>query len=59
MATLAQTKDGVKDVQAVLGHATADTMVNLYMQEIEESVKQTQDAICRELMTRPEAAETS
>jgi len=49
MATLAQTKGGVKDVQGILGHSKADTTVNVYMQEIEESVKQTQDAIYREL----------
>jgi len=35
MATLAQTKGGVKDVQGVLGHSKADTTVNVYMQPIE------------------------
>jgi hypothetical protein len=47
MATLAQKKGGVKDVQGILGHSKADTTVNVYMQEIEESVRQTQDAIYR------------
>ena len=49
MATLAQTKGGVKDVQGILGHSKADTTVNVYMQEIEEGVKQTLDAIYAEL----------
>jgi integrase len=31
MATLAQTKGGIKDVQGVLGHSEADTTVNVYM----------------------------
>jgi integrase len=42
MATLAQTKGSIKDVQGILGHSKADTTVNVYMQEIEASVKQTQ-----------------
>jgi integrase len=49
MATLAQTEGGVKDVQGVLGHSKADTTVNVYMQQIEASVKQTLDAIYLEL----------
>jgi integrase len=55
-ATLAQTKGGVKDVQAVLGHSRADTTVNVYMQPIDEGVKQTLDAIYAELVARPEVA---
>ena len=51
MATLAQTKGGVKDVQGVLGHSKADTTVNIYMQPIEAGVKQTLDAIYSELTT--------
>ena len=51
IATLAQTKGGVKDVQGVLGHSKADTTVNVYMQPIEAGVKQTLDAIYRELTT--------
>ena len=44
-ATLAQTKGNVKDVQGILGHAKPDTTVNVYMQQIDEGVKQTLDAI--------------
>jgi integrase len=57
MATLAQTKGGVKDVQGVLGHSKADTTVNVYMQPIEASVKQTLDAIYSELTTPEMKAE--
>jgi integrase len=53
IATLAQTKGNVKDVQGILGHAKADTTVNVYMQEIEEGVKQTLDAIYAELTAGP------
>ena len=53
MATLAQTKGNVKDVQTILGHSKADTTVNVYMQPIEEGVKQTQEAIYAELTARP------
>ncbi len=54
MATLAQTKGGVKDVQGVLGHSKADTTVNVYMQQIEAGVKQTLNAIYAELTAKPE-----
>ena len=53
IATLAQTKGNVKDVQGVLGHSKADTTVNVYMQQIDDGVKQTLDAIYSELMARP------
>jgi len=53
IATLAQTKGGVKDVQEILGHSKPDTTLNVYMQSIEESVKQTQEAIYAELTARP------
>ena len=53
----AQTKGGVKDVQGVLGHSKADTTVNVYMQSIEASVKQTLDAIYSELTTPEMRAE--
>jgi integrase len=56
MATLAQTKGGVKDVQGILGHSKADTTVNVYMQPIEAGVKQTLDAIYSELRAREMAA---
>jgi integrase len=59
MATLAQTKGGIKDVQGVLGHSKADTTVNVYMQQIEAGVKQTLDAIYVELTTKPKSAAAS
>ena len=59
MATLAQTKGGVKDVQSILGHSKVDTTVNIYMQEIAESVKQTQDAIYQELAAWSQLRKTS
>lgn len=59
MATLAQTKGSVKDVQAILGHSKADTPVNVYMQSIEASVKQTQEAIYSELTARPQLVAVS
>ena len=45
IATLAQTKGSIKDVQSILGHSKADT------KEIEATVKQTQAPIYSELMT--------
>jgi integrase len=59
MATLAQTKGGVKDVQGILGHSKADTTVNVYMQQIEAGVKQTLDAIYVELTAKPKAVAAS
>jgi integrase len=56
MATLAQTKGGVKDVQSILGHSNADTTVTVYMQQIEAGVKSTLDAIYSELTARGEVA---
>src|SRR5271167_832644 len=53
IATLAQTKGNVKDVQGILGHTKADTTVNVYMQQIEEGVKLTLDAIYAELTAGP------
>jgi integrase len=58
-ATLAQTKGSVKDVQGILGHTKADTTVNVYMQQIEEGVKQTLDAIYAELTARPKLVAVS
>ena len=54
MATLVQTKGSVKNVQAILGHTKADTTVNVYMQPIESSVRETREAICAELAAPPE-----
>jgi integrase len=59
MATLAQTKGGVKDVQGILRHSKADTTVNVYMQPIEAGVKSTLDAIYSELTAREEVAASS
>lgn len=59
IATLAQKKGSVKDVQGILGHSKADTTVNVYMQPIEESVKQTLEAIYSELMARPKLVAVS
>lgn len=59
MATLAQTKGGIKDVQGILGHSKADTTVNVYMQQIEAGVKQTLDAIYVELTAKPKSAAAS
>jgi integrase len=50
MATLAQSKGGVKDIQAILGHSKPDITAACYMQPIAESVKQTQEAIYQELV---------
>jgi hypothetical protein len=47
MATLAETKGSVKDVQGILGHSKADTTVNVYMQTIEDSVSR-----CKRRSTR-------
>jgi integrase len=49
IATLAQTKGGVKDIQTILGHSNPDLTASCYMQPIAESVKQTQEAIYQEL----------
>ncbi|MFB3917228.1 MAG: hypothetical protein ACE14M_10895 [Terriglobales bacterium] len=39
-----------------MAHTKADTTVNVYMQQIEESVKETLDAIYSELTAKPEMA---
>jgi len=59
IATLAQAKGNVKDVQGILAHTKADTTVNVYMQPIEEGVKQTLDAIYAELTARPKLVAVS
>ena len=55
IATLAQTKGSVKDVQGVLGHSRPDITATVYMQQIESGVRQTLDAIYSELTAKPEA----
>ena len=52
IATLAQKKGTVKDVQGVLRHSRASTTTDVYMQEIPKSVQATVDAINAELRKR-------
>ena len=59
MATLAQKKGSVKDIQAHLRHAKADTSANEYMQVLPESVKQMVDSMYQELMATPQLAKVS
>ncbi|HYU45900.1 MAG TPA: tyrosine-type recombinase/integrase [Terriglobales bacterium] len=49
IATLAQKKGTVKDVQGVLRHSRAATTTDVYMQEIPKSVQATVDSINSEL----------
>ena len=58
MATLAQNKGSVKDIQAHLRHSKADTTANEYMQELPESVKRMFDSMYDEL-TGDQAAASS
>jgi len=48
-ATLAQKEGSVKDIQAHLRHAKADTTANEYMQELPETVKPMVDSVYGEL----------
>jgi integrase len=54
IATLAQKKGTVKDVQGLLRHSRAATTTDVYMQEIPESVRATVGAIHQELRVKPE-----
>ncbi len=54
IATLAQKKGTVKDVQGVLRHSRTATTMDVYMQEIPESVQFTINFIHRELRNTPE-----
>ena len=49
IATLAQKKGTVKDVQGLLRHSRAATTTDVYMQEIPEGVEATVDSISQEL----------
>ena len=49
IATLAQKKGTVKDVQGVLRHSRTATTTDVYMQEIPESVQATVNSINQEL----------
>jgi integrase len=62
IATLAQTKGGVKDIQGLLRHTRPGTTTDVYMQEIAEGVQSVIEAINQELRTQPrlvEAGESS
>jgi integrase len=50
MATRAQAMGSVKDIQAHLRHAKADTTANEYMQELPESVKRMVGSVYTMLM---------
>jgi integrase len=52
IATLAQKKGTVKDVQCVLRHSRTATTTDVYMQEIPASVQATVNSIHRELKTK-------
>jgi integrase len=56
IATLAQKKGTVKDVQGLLRHSRAATTTDVYMQEIPESVQGTINAIYAELRLKPKTA---
>ena len=53
IATLAQKKGTVKDVQGLLRHSRAATTTDVYMQEIPESVRATVEAVNKELRKKP------
>jgi integrase len=56
IATLAQKKGTVKDVQGVLRHSRAATTTDVYMQEIPASVQATVNSIHRELQAKSKAS---
>ena len=57
IATLAQKKGTVKDVQGVMRHSRTATTTDVYMQEIPESVQSTVNAISAELRLLPNLEE--
>jgi integrase len=59
IATLAQKKGTVKDIQGVLRHSRTATTTDVYMQEIPESVQKTVDAISAELRLLPNLEEVT
>jgi integrase len=59
MATQAQSMGSVKDIQAHLRHAKADTTANEYMQELPESVKQMVGLVYTMLMKGGEVQQLS
>ena len=58
MATQAQSMGSVKDIQAHLRHAKADTTANEYMQELPESVKRMVGSVYTMLMKGGESQES-
>ena len=58
MATQAQSMGSVKDIQAHLRHAKADTTANEYMQELPESVKRMVGSVYEMLMKGGESQES-
>jgi integrase len=52
IATLAQKKGTVKDIERLLRHSRAATTTDVYMQETPASVQVTVEAISRELLTK-------
>jgi hypothetical protein len=58
MATQAQSMGSVKDIQAHLLHAKADTTANEYMQELTESVKKMVGSVYTMLMKGGESQES-
>ncbi len=54
IATLAQKKGGVKDVQGMLRHSRTATTTDVYMQEIPEGVEALIEAVNTELRFKPE-----
>lgn len=59
IATLAQKKGTVKDVQGLLRHSRAATTTDVYMQEIPESVRATVEAVSKELRKKPKRGKSS
>ncbi len=50
IATLAQKKGTVKDVQGMMRHSRVATTTDVYMQQLPESVRATVDSIHQELV---------
>jgi integrase len=59
IATLAQKKGTVKDIQGVLRHSRMAATTDVYVQEIPESVQKTVDAISAELRLLPNLEEVT
>jgi len=57
IATPAQKKGGVKDVQGMLRHSRTATTTDVYMQEIPAGVKAVIEAVNQELRFKPQSVE--